>query len=51
VASSLGLGHALALLACVLAVVTALLVAFDVPRLVRPRDKNTPAARIEEKTA
>jgi hypothetical protein len=32
-------------------VVTALLVAFDVPRLVRPRDENTPAARIEEKTA
>jgi SHS family sialic acid transporter-like MFS transporter len=34
VASSLGLGHAMALLACVLAVVTALLVAFDVPRRV-----------------
>lgn len=32
VASSLGLGHALALLACVLAVVTAVLVALDVPR-------------------
>ncbi|MFG1921672.1 sialate:H+ symport family MFS transporter [Cryptosporangium sp. NPDC048952] len=33
VADSLGLGHAMALLACVLAVVTALLVAFDVPKL------------------
>jgi SHS family sialic acid transporter-like MFS transporter len=32
IASSLGLGHALALLACTLAVVTAVLVAFDVPR-------------------
>jgi SHS family sialic acid transporter-like MFS transporter len=32
IASSLGLGHALALLACTLAVVTAALVAFDVPR-------------------
>jgi SHS family sialic acid transporter-like MFS transporter len=43
VAESLGLGHALALLACVLAVVTALLVAFDVPRRFGRPDNELPA--------
>jgi SHS family sialic acid transporter-like MFS transporter len=43
VAASLGLGHALALLACVLAVVTALLVALDVPRRVARLTGHDPA--------
>jgi SHS family sialic acid transporter-like MFS transporter len=53
VATALGLGTAMALLACVLAVVTALLVAFDVPRRVaratgaEPVEEIAPAASTE----
>ncbi|TQS40633.1 sialate:H+ symport family MFS transporter [Cryptosporangium phraense] len=48
VADSLGLGHAMALLACVLAVVTAVLVAFDVPRrLARPAPEDSPVLEKE----
>ncbi|HEY0937109.1 MAG TPA: sialate:H+ symport family MFS transporter [Trebonia sp.] len=54
IAASLGLGTAMALLACVLAVVTALLVAFDVPRRVARWtgvEPTGPAAVVERTSA
>jgi MFS transporter, SHS family, sialic acid transporter len=53
IAASLGLGTAMALLACVLAVVTALLVAFDVPRRVArwTGAEPTPEALVERTPA